>query len=126
MEMKQFKALLQNNFAEMTKEATHLFEVALDKDELWNVYLDSFPSGTNKMFREKREYDCSCCRQFVKNIGNAVVIKNNKIITVWDFVVNDETFQPVLDGLSTYVKSKMVADVYVSKLKKVVIVIERW
>jgi hypothetical protein len=119
MEFKDFKKLLQDNFKEMTKDVEHLFEVDLDKDELWNLYLDSFPKGTNEVYRERREYDCSCCRQFIKNIGNAVVIKDNKVKTIWDFETNDTTFQPVINTLSTYVKSKAVSDIYVSKFSKI-------
>nr|WP_286130905.1 hypothetical protein [Clostridium sp. 12(A)] len=91
----------------------------MDKDELWNTYLDSFPVGTNKIFRERREYDCSCCRQFIKNIGNAVVIKNNEVQTIWELNLGDKTYQPVCDALSNLVKSHMVNDVYVSKFKKI-------
>ncbi|PAD70613.1 hypothetical protein CHH83_02085 [Bacillus sp. 7586-K] len=119
MEFKVFKKLLQENFQQMTKEVGHLFEVGLDKDELWNLYLDSFPEGTNEIYRERREYDCSCCRQFVKSVGNAVVIKDNQIKTIWDFETGDTTFQPVLNALSTFVKSKAVSDVWISKFKKI-------
>ncbi len=118
MNFKQFKEKLQENFQQMTEEATHLFEVDLDKEQLWDLYLDSFPDGTNKVYRERREYDCSCCRQFIKSIGNAVVIKGNKIKTIWDFETNSTTFQPVVDALSNYVKSKAVSDVWVNKFKK--------
>jgi hypothetical protein len=119
MKFKEFKRLLQENFQQMTKDATHLFEVNLDKESLWNVYLDSFPVGTNEIYRERREHDCSCCRHFIKNIGNAVVIKNNKVQTIWDFTTGDATYQPVIDALSQYVKSKVVSDVWISKFKKV-------
>ena len=109
---------LMENFAEITKNATHLFEVDVDKEEMWNLYLDSFPAGTNEIYRERRWHDCSCCRQFIKSVGNAVVIKNNKVITIWDFETNDDTYQPVLNALSTFIKSHAVSDVYVSKFKK--------
>lgn len=119
MEFKNLKILLQENFEKMTKEATHLFEVGLDKDELWNLYLDSFPEGTNEIYRERREYDCSCCRQFVKNIGNAVVIKDNQLTTIWDFETGDTKYQTVVNALSNFIKSKVVSDVWISKFKKI-------
>lgn len=119
MEFIELKKKLQENFKKATEDATHLFEITVDKDEFWNLYLDSFPEGTNKIFRERREYDCSCCRQFIKSIGNAVIIKDNEVKTIWDFETNETTFQPVLKALSTYLKSKAVSDVYVSKFKKI-------
>ena len=110
---------LMEHFNEMIKDVDHLFEVAVDKDELWNLYLDSFPVGTNEIYRKRRWHDCSCCRQFIKAIGNAVVIKDNQIQTIWDFRTDDTTYQPVLNALSTYIKNHAVSDVYVSKLKKI-------
>ena len=107
------------NFAEMTKDVTHLFEVNVDKDEMWNLYLDSFPAGTNEIYRERREHDCSCCRHFIKSVGNAVVVKDNKVTTIWDFATNDDTYQPVLNALSTFIKSHAVSNIYVSKFKKI-------
>ena len=119
MEFKKFKSQMQQQFALLTKDATHLFEVGIDKDEFWNLYLDSFPTGTNKIFRERREHDCSCCRHFIKTIGNAVVIKNNEIKTMWDFESGSTTYQPVIDALNNYIKSKLVTDVYVTKFKNI-------
>lgn len=119
MDFIKFKEIMQNHFAEMTKDVKCLFEVEVDKDELWNLYLDSFPAGTNEIYRERREYDCSCCKQFIRNIGNAVVIKNNQIHTIWDLELNDTTYQPVVDALSAYIKSHAVTNIYVSKFKKI-------
>lgn len=119
MEFTEMRDKLMENFKEMTKDVDHLFEVAVDKDEMWNLYLDSFPAGTNEIYRERRWHDCSCCRQFIKTIGNAVVIKNGKIITIWDFRTDDSTYQPVLDALSNFIKSHAVSDIYVSKFKKI-------
>lgn len=115
----KFKLELQKHFDEMQKEATHLFEVNVDKDELWNTYLDSFPLGTNNIFRERREHDCSCCRQFIKNIGNAVVIKDNQIHTIWELNLGDTTYQPVCDALDAFVKSHTVVDIYTTSFPKI-------
>lgn len=115
----KFKKALQKHFDEMQKEATHLFEVNVDKDELWNTYLDSFPAGTNEIFRERREHDCSCCRQFIKNIGSAVTIKDNQIHTIWELNLGDTTYQPVCDALDTFVKAHTVTDIYTTKFPKI-------
>jgi len=119
MEFREFKVLQQKHVEFMVKDTNHLFEIDLDKDQLWETYLSSFPEGTNPMFRERREYDCSCCRHFIKNIGNAVVIKDNQITTIWDFETNDTTFQPVINALSKFVKSQVISDIYVTKEKKI-------
>ena len=119
MEFIEFKEVLQRHFAEMTKDVTHLFEVNVDKDELWNTYLNSFPAGTNELYRERTWHDCSCCRHFIKNIGNAVIIKDNQVHTIWDLSLNDNTYQPVCDALSAFVKSHAVTDIWISKEKKI-------
>lgn len=115
MNFSEFKAVFQRNFAEMVKNADSLFEVTVDKDEFWNLYLDSFPSGTNEVFRERREYDCSCCRHFIKAIGHVVVISGNKVRTMWDFTTGDETYQTVINALDAYLKERAVKDFFVIK-----------
>lgn len=117
--MIELKGILQSNFEKITKDATHLFEVQLDKDELWDLYLNAFPKEFNKIFRERRVHDCSACRQFVKNIGNAVVIKDNKVITIWDFQSGSEEYQPSLDKISEFVKSQVISNVYITKTKAI-------
>lgn len=115
MNFSEFKKIFQKNFAEMTKDADYLYEIEIDKDEFWNLYLDSYPAGTNEIYRQRREFDCSCCRHFIKSIGNAVVIKDNKVRTMWDFRTGDTTFQPVIDALNAYLMTKSVTNLYVSK-----------
>lgn len=116
---RDFKKVFQANFSELVEDESKLFEVILDKDELWDLYLDSFPAGTNQIYRNRREFECSCCRQFMRAIASAVVIKNNKIKTIWDFDAQSTTFQPVIDALDAYIKTKAINSVYVSQLKKI-------
>ena len=114
MEFLEFKMMLQGHIADMLVEQTHLFITDVNKDELWNLYLDSFPEGTNNVYRERREYDCSCCRQFIRSFGNVVVLKDNKMISIWDFEIEDSTYKPVVNALSAFVKSKPIKDIFVT------------
>lgn len=115
----EFKKVLQLHFDKMQKDANKMFEVAVDKDELWNTYLNSFPKGTNPIFRERTEHDCSCCRHFIKSVGAAVVIKDGKVHTIWELDLGDSMYQPVCDALDAFVKANAVSDIYLSKFKKI-------
>lgn len=119
MEFVEFRNKLQEHFAVMAKDVSHLFEVNVDKDELWNLYLDSFPAGSNNIFRERREHDCSCCRHFIKTIGNTVVLKNNNIETIWDVELGDDVYQPVVNALSKFIRDHTISGVFVSKSEKI-------
>lgn len=112
MEFKNVKQLLAENFAKISAN-NHLFEVDVDKDYLWNLYLDSFPNGTNPIYRERRYYDCSACRHFIKNIGGTVYIDENlNTHSIFEFDTHSTTFQPVMDALDAYVKSRLILDIY--------------
>lgn len=111
-----FLAVLSNHLDKMLNYVKQnnatLFEADVDKDELWELYLKSFPEGTNKMYRKRREYDCGHCRNFIKTIGGAVIIKDNKVHTIWDIETNDAVFQPVINALREYVLSKPIKDIW--------------
>lgn len=99
---------LQKRLDEMAK--TGLFEVEVDKDVLWNMYLDSFPAGTNELYKERREYDCNCCKQFIRAVGNVVTINSkNQLETIWDIKIGGY-YQPVVEALNQYVGSKPIKD----------------
>lgn len=119
MEFKDFRKAIQDHFEQMISDVNHLFEVEADKDEMWNTYLDSYPAGTNMIYRKRREFDCSCCRQFIKTIGNAVSIKDGEIDTIWNVNVGDDKFQIVADAMDAYIRSKTVTNIYVSQVKKI-------
>lgn len=109
---KEFRTLLQKHFDEMVKDGAPLFITNADEDKLYDLYLDSFPAGTNPTFRKRREYDCSCCRRFVKNIGKLVSFMDGQMVTVWDFDTKSDVYQPVVDALAAYVKTCAVVNPY--------------
>ena len=123
MEFREFRAAVQKQFNEMQKDAARLFVVDVDKDALWDKYMDSYPEGTNPIFRKQREFECSCCRQFIKNIGNVVAIKDGVVSSIWDIKLNitdgDDKFQVVADAMSAFVKAHAVRDIYISKEPKI-------
>lgn len=116
MEFKNTKNLLAENFlAKFPVDAptNTLFEVDIDKDYLWNLYLDSFPEGTNPIYRERRYYDCSACRHFIKNIGGTVYIGADLVPhSIFEFDTHSEIFQPVMDAMAKYVTSRPIIDIY--------------
>lgn len=120
MKFETMKREMQKHFKKMTKESNgHLFQVNTDKDLLYAYYLDSFPDGTNEIFRKRREYDCSCCRQFIRAVGDVVSICNGKVNTIWDVSCGDTDTDAVCNAMSEYIKGHIVASVFVSKDKKV-------
>lgn len=105
---------LIRNFNEITKNVKNLYEVEIDKDKLWNIYLDSVAPEANKMFRSRRDLDCSACRHFVRTIGNVVVITQDyKIKTIWDFDCGVAEYQPAMDAMDKYLKEHVITDIHV-------------
>lgn len=111
-----FVVALQKQLTKMAK--TGLFEVILDKDQVWNHYLDSFPAGTNNLFRERREYDCNCCKQFIRDVGRVVTFVNGKRVTIWDIKVPGY-YQAVVDALAALINTAPVGDQFLHFQAKV-------
>ena len=117
---KDFVKAIQKNLQQMSKDSSRLFTVNVDTDELYNLYLDSFPAGTNEIYRERREYDCSCCRHFIRDVGNVVSIKNGELHTIWGInPVLDDEYNVVAAALDAYVKQKAVSGVFFKKEKRI-------
>lgn len=116
----EFKRLMQEHIEHMLNDQDVLFETCVDKDALWETYLESFPDGTNSIFRERREHDCSCCKQFIRNFGHVVAIDDDhNVVTVWDFHVGDNAYQTVADALSVFVKGAGVNGLFLTPQAKI-------
>ena len=92
---KQFKAM----------KGYPLFVANVRKDDLWDMYLKSFPAGSNPIYKERTEHDCNCCKSFIRTFGGVVAIVQNRMVTIWDINVGGD-YQVVADALSAFVKSK--------------------
>lgn len=119
MEFKEFNEMFMAHVLEMTTDVVHLFETDVSKDEMWETYLKSFPLGTNEIFRERREFDCNCCKSAIRVLGNIVAVKNGELVTVWDFNSGSSKYQPVLDAMANLVRSRKIRCVFLPWTRKI-------
>lgn len=111
---------MQSQVERMVDGTDRLYEVAVDKDALWTLYLKSFPEGTNPIFRTRTAHDCSACRKFIKTFGGVVAIKNGVVSTIWGFwpqMVG--RYADVARTLDMYVRSKPVRDVFLTATRTI-------
>ena len=110
VEFRHFKQAVQRRFNEMKTGV--IYRARIEKDYIWELYLDSFPEGTNPMFRERTEHDCSCCKTFVKNAGPMVSIVDGEIKSIWNVQVGG-FYQKVADALAQYVESQPIENLFI-------------
>ncbi len=103
------QAALAKHFKQMSEH--RLFTTDTDGAALWELYLNSFPAGTNQVYKTRTEFDCSCCRHFIKSFGGVVNVVNGRVVTLWDFKV-DGPFQRVADALAAYVRGYAISNIY--------------
>jgi len=107
MEFSDFQKVFASHSKEVLKY-DNLFVLDVDKDLLWATYLNGFPPEFNQVYRERREFDCSCCRHFIKNAGALVAITPDyEVVTLWDFDTNDECYQPMLEAMGEFFRSRI-------------------
>ena len=89
-----------------------LLRVAVDGDELWSRYLESFAPEHNPVYRKRTEHDCSTCRGFIKHLGGMVAAVGNQIVSIWDFEPtyreDSEVYGPVNEAMSRLVHSRPI------------------
>lgn len=113
MDFIQFKQAVAKQFDRMRKH--DLFVTQVEKDDLWATYLNSFPEGTNPVYRERTEHDCSCCRQFIRAVGNVVAIIDGVMVSIWDIEGPvHPAYRTVADALSALVHSKPIDNFFLT------------
>lgn len=115
-----FRDKMIAHFDQMVSTHDRIFEVDFDKDTLYATYLNSFPDGTNPIFRERTEHDCSCCRHFIKDIGGAVFIDDDLTLhTMWEFETRDPKYGPVAIAMDRYIRSLPIRGIYLAQFKRI-------
>jgi hypothetical protein len=104
----KFKRAVARQFETMNDG--QLYRTDVEKGELWSTYLDSFPPGTNPIFRERREYDCQTCKSFVRAVGSAVTVVDGALVSLWDCTV-EEPYATVAAAMSELVKNAPIKNI---------------
>lgn len=117
-DFKPFAAAVHAQYELMAKH--ELFVVDINPDDLYAAYLAAFPEGTNPIFRERTEHDCSCCKNHIRNIGVVVAIIDGQLVSVWDSAALydgalAEEYKIVAGTLSAIVKAKPIKGLFRSK-----------
>jgi hypothetical protein len=105
-----FKQAVAKQFDMMAKH--DLFTTKVEKDDVWATYLGSFPEGSNPIYKTRTEHDCTCCKQFIRAVGNVVAIIDGKLVSIWDVTADDPNYQIVTNALSALVKSQPIDNAF--------------
>ena len=88
----------------LQKMRSQLYEV--DASDIYQVYLDAFPEGTNPVYKTNTEHDCSCCKQFLRGLGGVVAINaDGTVESLWDLPGLPEPYATVAARLDDFVHS---------------------
>ena len=120
MNFEVFRDAIAARFVELAKSHDQIFEADLDKDALYAHYLASFPDGTNPIFRVRQEYDCSCCRHFIRDAGAAVFINDDlSVETVWKVRTGIPAYDAVAAAMDNFVKDLPIKALFFSRAQTV-------
>lgn len=90
-----------------------LFRVKISGDEIWELYLNSFSSEFDPIFRDPSSstHNCNHCRNFIRRYGNIVAIIDNKIVSMFD-VEADEEYSASMQAMNSKIVSSQVEEVF--------------
>ncbi len=113
---KVFKGAVRRQYEVM--KSHQLFRTEVEKELLWLTYLESFPPGSNPMFRERTEHDCQACKSFIRAVGSMVAWVDDKLVCLWDCDV-EEPYATVAAAMNELVKSAPIRNVLLHESYKV-------
>lgn len=76
------------------------------------MYLAAFPE------QYKQENTCNCCKSFIRQFSGLVGIKDNKVLTMWDFECTDPEYTDAVKVMRDYILSCKIDSVYVNSFAK--------
>ena len=109
---KDVKKQLQDNFQKMLSLSEHLFYVTIDRDVIWDNYLQAFE------IEEQQSHNCNCCKSFLRQYAGIVAIIDGKRVSIWDNMEVPDEYKASILNLSNYIHSLPITDVFVNEFTK--------
>jgi len=107
----RFNEQLNKNFSEIAATG-NIFYVDVDRDLVFSIYLSSFPEYT------RQEFNCNCCKSFLRQYAGIVTIVNNKIVSIWDNLQVPERYVTAVNNLSNYIHSLPISSIFLTESRK--------
>jgi hypothetical protein len=108
-----FSTAVAARFADLSRHELFIVDV----EDIFASYLAAFPEGSNPIFRERTEHDCSCCKHFVRTLGPVVAIINGQVETVWDVDV-PHPYNVVASALGDLLRQAPIRTVFRTKFRQ--------
>lgn len=108
-----FGEAVQRRYGAMAEQ--ELFVV--DIGDIYASYLAAFPDGSNPIFRERTEHDCSTCKSFIRVLGRVVTIASDGSVgTVWDDCADlPHPYSVVAERMAAIVRQAPIVAVFRTK-----------
>lgn len=111
-----FAKAVNATLTELSKAELYTTAPPLD---IFASYLGAFPSGTDPIFRERTEHDCSCCKNFIRNFGGVVSLEGGGVRTIWPALANlPEPYATVAMRMDALVRQLSIEGIFRTKESK--------
>lgn len=108
-----FATRVHARYTELAKG--ELFTTAGSDDDIFAIYLAAYPAGSNPIYKTRTEHDCSCCKNFVRNLGRVVSIDGGRVRTVWEVTDLGYPFAEVAAAMDAHVRAQPIVSIFRSK-----------
>lgn len=112
-EFKDFRDSLISNFDRLSKGKSRLYEVNVDRDRIYEEYLNGFSDP-----EERQGHTCNFCKSFLRQYGGIVVIENYEMVSIWDDLQVSDLYAPSVENLSRYIHSLPISNVFLNEFPK--------
>lgn len=111
---KNAKEAVQKRFDELTKDETFIFYKDVDRDKIWEIYLNAFSEEV------RQGYNCNCCKSFLRQFSGIVFIKDHVAESIWDIDLTevDDDLVDSLKAIKKYIDSLPITNVFLTHTKK--------